>query len=107
MRGVATLPSTVRIPAPARTMSNAAVKFGPRPRIMNLTRCACPPGSVIGVAGLLGGPFPGWVQSDCEDADAPGGVLDHGQNMGLGAAGQAGREQAAPGSPRPGSARIA
>jgi hypothetical protein len=30
------------------------------------------------VAGLLGGPFPGWMQGDSEDADAPGGVLDHG-----------------------------
>jgi hypothetical protein len=48
------------------------------------------------VAGLLGGPFPRWMQRDGEDADAPGGVLDHGQNIGLGAAGQAGREQATP-----------
>jgi len=38
MRGVRTLQSTVRIPAPARTASNAAVKFEPRSRIMNLTR---------------------------------------------------------------------
>jgi hypothetical protein len=30
MRGVRTLHSTVRIPAPARTASNAAVKFEPR-----------------------------------------------------------------------------
>jgi hypothetical protein len=30
---------------------------------------------------------------DAEDADAPGGVLDHGQDAGLGAAGQAGREE--------------
>jgi hypothetical protein len=30
------------------------------------------------VAGLLSGPFPCWVQGDSEDADAPGGVLDHG-----------------------------
>jgi hypothetical protein len=41
------------------------------------------------VAGLLGGPFPGWMQSDAEDADAPGGVLYHGQDMGLGAVEQA------------------
>ena len=33
-----TLQSTVRIPAPARAASNAAVKFDPRPRIMNLWR---------------------------------------------------------------------
>jgi hypothetical protein len=38
---------------------------------------------------------PGWVQGDPEDADAPGGVLDGGQDAGLGAAGQAGREQIA------------
>src|ERR1039458_54548 len=31
------------------------------------------------VAGLLRGPFPGGVQGDSEDADAPGRVLDHGQ----------------------------
>jgi hypothetical protein len=41
MRGVRTLHRTVRIPAPARTESNALVKFEPRSRIMNLTRCAC------------------------------------------------------------------
>jgi hypothetical protein len=28
---------------------------------------------------------PGWLHSDSEDADAPGGVLDHGQDIGLGA----------------------
>ena len=38
MRGVRTLQSTVQIPASARTASNAAVKFDPRSRIMNLTR---------------------------------------------------------------------
>jgi hypothetical protein len=30
------------------------------------------------VAGLLGGPLPGEMQGDAEDADAPGGVLDYG-----------------------------
>jgi hypothetical protein len=45
------------------------------------------------VAGLLGGPFPGGMQGDSEDADAPGGVLDNGQDVGLGAVGQAGREE--------------
>ena len=30
------------------------------------------------VVGLLGGPFPDWMQGDSEDADAPGGVLDSG-----------------------------
>src|SRR6266699_5849402 len=37
------------------------------------------------VAGLLGGPLPGGVQGDAEDADAPGRVLDHGQDVDLGA----------------------
>ena len=40
MRGVRMLQSTVRIPASARTASNAAVKFEPRSRIMNLIWCA-------------------------------------------------------------------
>jgi hypothetical protein len=47
MRGVRTLQSTVRIPAPARTASNALVKFEPRSRIMNLTRSAWPLRSMI------------------------------------------------------------
>jgi hypothetical protein len=45
------------------------------------------------VAGLLGGPFPGGMQGDAEDADAPGRVLDHGQDRGLGAIEQASREE--------------
>jgi len=36
------------------------------------------------VPGLLGGPVSGGMQGDSEDADAPGGVLDHGQDVGLG-----------------------
>ncbi len=44
--GVATLQSTVRMPASARTASNAAVKFEPGSRIVNLTRCACSPRSM-------------------------------------------------------------
>ncbi len=47
------------------------------------------------VAGLLGGPFPGGMQRDAEDADPPDRVLDHGQDVGLGAAGQAGCEEVA------------
>ena len=47
------------------------------------------------VASLLGGPFSGWVQGDSEDADAPGGVLYDGQDMGLGAVEQAGGEEVA------------
>src|ERR1039457_5181609 len=45
------------------------------------------------VPGLLGGPFPGRMQGDSEDADAPSGVLDHGQDIGLGAVQQVGREE--------------
>jgi hypothetical protein len=45
------------------------------------------------VAGLLGGPFASRVQSDSQDADAPAGVLDHGQNISMGTAEQAGREE--------------
>ena len=47
------------------------------------------------VAGLLGGPFPGRMQGDSQDADAPGGVLDHGQDIGRGAVQQVGREEVA------------
>jgi hypothetical protein len=46
LRGVAALQSTVRMPASARTAPNAAVKFDPRSRIMNLARCACSPRSM-------------------------------------------------------------
>jgi len=35
-------------------------------------------------------PFPGWMHSDSEDADALGGVLYHGQDAGLGAVEQVG-----------------
>jgi hypothetical protein len=47
------------------------------------------------VAGLLGGPFSGWMPGDSEDANAPAGVFDHGQDVGLGAVEQAGREEVA------------
>jgi len=40
-------------------------------------------------------PVPAWMQSDAEDADAPGGVLDHGQDIGLGAIEQVGGEEVA------------
>ena len=46
IRDVATLQSTVLVPAPARTASNAELKSGPRSRIMNLARCACSPRSM-------------------------------------------------------------
>jgi hypothetical protein len=35
------------------------------------------------VAGLLGGPFSGGMQGDADDSDAPGCVLDYGQDVGL------------------------
>jgi hypothetical protein len=38
---------------------------------------------------------PGWVQGDSEDADTPGGVLDHRQDVGLGAIEQVGGEEVA------------
>jgi hypothetical protein len=47
------------------------------------------------VAGLLAGPFPSGVQRDAEDADAPRRVLDHGQDVGLGAVEQVDREEVA------------
>jgi len=47
------------------------------------------------VAGLLGGPFAGWVQGDAQDADALGRVLDQGEDVGLGAVDQVGREEVA------------
>src|ERR1039458_9229693 len=93
MRGVRTLPSTVRILASARIASKVSVKLEPRSRIMNLTRCVCSLRSMSRFAGLLGGPLPGRVQGDAEDADAPGRVL--GQDVSLSAAGQAGCEEVA------------
>src|SRR5690242_21857238 len=45
------------------------------------------------VPGLLGGPLPGWMQSDPEDADAPGRVLDDGQDIRPGAVQKGGREE--------------
>src|ERR1017187_8520390 len=47
------------------------------------------------VACLLGGPPAGGMLGDAEDADAPAAVLDHGQDVSLGAAGQAGGEEVA------------
>ncbi len=45
------------------------------------------------VTGLLGGPFTGGMQGAAEDADAPGCVLDYGQDVGLGAVGQVDGEE--------------
>src|SRR5256886_5864551 len=72
MRGVRMLPSTVRMPASARTASNAAVKFVRGPRIMNLTLIRLFAEVHEQVAGLLGGPLPGGMQGDPEDADSAG-----------------------------------
>src|ERR1039457_1892111 len=47
------------------------------------------------VAGLLGGPFPGGMQRDPENPDAPAGVLDHGQDVSLGAIEKVGCEEVA------------
>jgi hypothetical protein len=47
------------------------------------------------VAGLLDGPCPGRMQGDSEDADAPGGVLNHGQDICPGAVEQVGGEEVA------------
>jgi len=47
------------------------------------------------VASLLGGPFSGWMQYDSENADAPGGVLYHGQDICPGAVEQVGGEEVA------------
>jgi hypothetical protein len=47
------------------------------------------------VAGLLGGPFPGRMPGESEDADAAGRVLDHGQDVGLRAAGRVDCEEVA------------
>jgi hypothetical protein len=89
------LQSTVWIPASARTASNAAVKFEPRSRIHELDLICLFAEVHEEVAGLLGGPLPGGMQGDPEDADPAGGVLDHGQDIGLGAIEQAGREEVA------------
>jgi hypothetical protein len=47
------------------------------------------------VAGLLGGPFPGGMQRDAVDADAPRRVPDHGEDVGLGAVEQVNAEEVA------------
>ncbi len=47
------------------------------------------------VAGLLGGPRTGWMLRDSEEADAPGRVLDYGQDVSLGAVEQVDCEEVA------------
>jgi hypothetical protein len=45
------------------------------------------------IAGLLSGPLPCRMQSDSQDADAPAGVLDHGQDVCMGAVEQVSGEE--------------
>jgi hypothetical protein len=47
------------------------------------------------VAGLLGGPFPGGMEGDADDSDAPVCVLDYGQDVGLPAVEQVDCEEVA------------
>jgi len=47
------------------------------------------------IAGLLSGPFPSRMQSDPRDADAPAGVLEHGQDVCMGTVEQVSREEVA------------
>ena len=82
-------------PASARTASNAAVKFEPRSRIMNLTRCACSPRSISRFRACWAVHDPVGMQSDSENPDAPAGVLDHGQDVCLGAIEKVGCEEVA------------
>ena len=45
--------------------------------------------------GWTGGPFPSWVHGEPEDAYAASCVVDHGQDVGLGAVEQVGGEEVA------------
>jgi hypothetical protein len=108
MRGVRTLHSTVLIPAAARPAPEAAVKFGARSWMMNLTWSACSPGSMIRLRACWLAHCPVGCGVAPGDADAPGRVLGHGQDAGLGAAAQAGAEEVAcEDRPGPGSAGTA
>ncbi len=95
MRGVRTLQSTVRIPGTGENcvergrVVRAAVADHELDPMCLLAEVHDQ------VASLLGGPFSGGMQGDSEDADAPGGVLDDGQDMGLGAVEQVGGEEVA------------
>ena len=84
-RGVWTLHSMVRMPASARTASNGAVKFGAAVADHELGPVRLVAEVHEQVTGLLGGPWARWMLGDAEDADAPGRVLDHGQDVGPGA----------------------
>jgi hypothetical protein len=85
MRGVATLQSTVRDPGIGEDRVErggevrAAVADHKPDSVRLLTEVHDQ------VAGLLGGPFPSWMQGGAQDADAPGGVFSHGQDVSLSA----------------------
>jgi hypothetical protein len=93
MLGVWTLQSTVRIPASASVECGGEVRAAVADHELDPVRLLAEVHDQV--AGLLGGPFPGRMQGDSEDADAPDGMLDHGQDIGLGAVQQAGREEVA------------
>jgi hypothetical protein len=62
---------------------------------MNLTRSRLLAKIHHQVASLLGGPFSGGMKGDADDSDAPGRVLDYGQDVGLSAVGQVDGEEVA------------
>src|ERR1022692_2661672 len=66
-------------PASARAASNAAVKFGPRSRMMNLTRCACSPRSMIRLRACWVVHSP--VFGNTEDVHVPGRYFDDEQHV--------------------------
>jgi hypothetical protein len=78
------LQSTVRMPASARRASNTAVKFDPRSRIMNLTRCVCSPRSMRRLRACWVVHSPVGYRVTPSMRTRPAGVLNHGQNVGLG-----------------------
>ena len=87
--------STVRIPAPGedRIECGGVVRAAVADHELHLV---CLLAEVHHqVAGLLGGPLPGRMQSDPENADAPAGGLDHGQDISPGTIEQVGREEVA------------
>jgi hypothetical protein len=91
----------VRMPASARTASNTAVRIGPAVADHELNPVSLLAEVREEVAGLLGGPLPGGMQGDPEDAIAPVRVHDHGQDVGLGAVEQLDREEVARQDRRP------
>jgi len=89
------LHSTVWIPAPARNRveRSGEVRAAVADHELDPVRLLAEVHDQV--AGLPGGPFPGGMRSDSENPDAPAGVLDHGQDLSLGAIGQFRREEVA------------